>query len=234
MIGFDRPLRPAWIYESLLLAEPGHKLCELNQPFEHIVRELTGKEGKRKVRTVLFRCFLRDIDKPDRVRKPLWLKELSEKHGFDFMVPIYLFYLVASTSTLITISDHIFRLYDFGSEVNRAFVKRKMAEGYGERDVVKRSTGAFIKTLVYFGVMEEKDRCVQLKKRLPLDTEQAHIILLLWAREIICSPQIALNNLPEPIFNWFEMPDKRALAQRYNGEDWDYQHRMDGDYLIVY
>ena len=60
MIGFDRPLRPHWIYETLLVAEPGQKLSELNKPFESIARELTGKEGKRKVRTVLFRCFLRD------------------------------------------------------------------------------------------------------------------------------------------------------------------------------
>ena len=89
--------------------------------------------------------------------------------------------------SVLSSSQHQYRLpyrissvYDFGSEVNRAFVKRKMAEVW-EQDVVKRSTGAFIKTLVYFGVMEEKDRCVQ-QKRLPLDTEQAHIILLLWAR----------------------------------------------------
>lgn len=54
MIGFDRPLRPQWIYESLLLVKPGQKLTELNMPFESIAKELTGKEGKRKARTVLF------------------------------------------------------------------------------------------------------------------------------------------------------------------------------------
>ena len=69
MIGFDRPIRPRWIYDSLLLAEPGQKLTELNLSFEEIARELNGKEGKRKVRTVLFRCFLRDPANKMRVKK---------------------------------------------------------------------------------------------------------------------------------------------------------------------
>ena len=79
MIGFDRPLRPHWIYESLILAEPGQKLTELNLPFENIARELTGKEGKRKARTVLFRCFLRSESNATRARESLFMKELSEK-----------------------------------------------------------------------------------------------------------------------------------------------------------
>ena len=57
MIGFDRPLKPRWIYETLLLVKPGQKLSELNDAFEKVARELTGKEGKRKVRTVLFAIF---------------------------------------------------------------------------------------------------------------------------------------------------------------------------------
>ena len=153
MIGFDRPLRPRWIYDSLLLAEPGQKLTELNLAFEEIARELTGKEGKRKVRTVLFRCFLRNPANRARVRDNLWLKELSEKYDLAFMAPIYLFYLVASTDTLIIISEHIFRLYEWGSEINSAFLKRKMVEGNGERDVVIRSVSSFLNTLLHFEVI---------------------------------------------------------------------------------
>jgi hypothetical protein len=48
LIGFDRPLHPRWIYETLLLAQPGQRLSELNKPFENIARELTGKKEKEK------------------------------------------------------------------------------------------------------------------------------------------------------------------------------------------
>ena len=234
MIGFDRPIRPRWIYDSLLLAEPGQKLTELNLPFEEIARELTGKEGKRKVRTVLFRCFLRDPANKMRVRKKLWLKELSKQHDLAFMTPIYLFYLIGSTETLITISEHIFRLYEWDNEINLIFLKRKMVEGAGDRDVVARSAGSFVNTLQFFEVITESDKKLKLDKPLKINEEQSAIILQLWAREIRHMPQIDLNHLPPVIFNWFNWPDLRAVARKYNGELWDYQHRMGGEYLVVY
>lgn len=234
MIGFDRPLRPCWIYEILLLAQPGQKLRELNSAFEEIVRELTGKEGKRKVRTVLFRCFLRDPANRGRVRKKLWIKELSQQHGLTFMTPIYLFYLIASTETLIIISEHIFRLYGWESEINSSFLKRKMVEGNGERDVVIRSVRSFLNTLLYFEVIIRSGKKLILHKPLPINEEQAAIMLQLWAKELRPTPQIDLNQLPPAIFAWFAWPDLRAVARQYNGELWDYQHRMGGEYLVVY
>lgn len=234
MIGYDRPLRPRWIFDSLLLAQPGQKLSELNLPFEEIARELTGKEGKRKVRTVLFRCFLRDPANRARVRENLWLKELTEKCDLSFMTPIYLFYLIASVETLITISEHIFRLYEWGSEIRLAFLKRKMAEAAGDRDVVIRSAGAFVNTLQFFGVINESEKRLILNKPLSINEEQAAIMLLLWARELRHTPQIDFKQLPPAVFAWFIWPDLRDLAQRYNSELWDYQHLMGGEYLVVY
>jgi len=233
MIGFDRPVRPHWIYESLLLAKPGQEIAELNEPFEQIARELTGKEGKRKVRTVLFRCFLRDEQNKARVRENLVMKDLSIKHGLAFMKPVYLFYLVARTDVLKKISEHIFRLYDYGSEIKMSFLKSKMVDSFGERDVVTRSAGAFIQTLEHFGIVEKADGKLILKNRLMVNEEQAGVILQLFALEILRSPQISLNHLPGAIFNFFDLPDLKMVAQKHNGDWWEYQHRMADDYLII-
>ncbi len=234
MIGFDRPLRPYWIYESLLLAEPGQKLTELNLPFESIVRELTGKEGKRKVRTVLFRCFLRSEANNTCARENLFLNELSADHGLEFMKPIYLFYLIGRTETLVTISKHIFRLYDIGDEINLQFLKNKMIDEFGERDVVGRATRSFIQTLEYFGIVQKTGMNAILKKRIPVDEQQLRVILYLYAQEILHSPQVSLNHLPEYLFNYFDLPNVKIVAQKFNGQYWDYQHRVNDDYLIVY
>lgn len=234
MIGFDRPIRPRWIYDSLLLATPGQKLTELKHPFEEIACELTGKEGKRKVRTVLFRYFLRDFTDKTRVRDKLRLKDISEQHDLAFMTPIYLFYLIGSTDTLITISEHIFRLYEWGSEINQAFLKRKMVEGAGDRDVVVRAAGSFLKTLMYFAVITGSDGKLMLNKPLIINEEQAAIMLQLWAKELNHTSQIDLSQLPASIFSWFLWPDLRTVSRRYNGELWDYQHRIGGEYLSIY
>jgi hypothetical protein len=234
MIGFDRPLRPHWIYESLLLANPGQKLTELKVPFESIACELTGKEGKRKARTVLFRCFLRAENNKTRVRKELILKNLSSEHDLEFMTPIYLFYLIGKTETLLRISEHIFRLYDYGDEFNIQFLKKKMIDEFGERDVVGRSARSFIQTLDYFGIVEKNGNKAIMKRRQPLNDDQLRVMLELYSREILQSPQISLNHLPKCIFNYFEYSNLKDVAQKYNGEFWDYQHRINEDFLMVY
>lgn len=234
MIGFDRPLRPHWIYESLLLASPDQKLIELNVPFESIAEELTGKEGKRKARTVLFRCFLRSCKSRARVRKELPLKKLSSEHGPEFMKPIYLFYLIGNTEILFKISEHVFRLYDFGDEFNMQFLRKKMIDEFGERDVVGKAARSFIQTLDYFGIVNKNGNKVLLKKRLPVNEDQLRIMLELYSREILQSPQISLNHLPESLFNYFEIPNVKIVAQKYNGQYWDYQHRINDDFLMVY
>jgi hypothetical protein len=235
MIGFDRPLRPRWIYETLLMAEPGQKLSELNLPFEQVARELTGKEGKRKVRTVLFRYFLRDEQKQTRVREQLPLKALTEELGFDFMRPIYLFYLVGSADTLFKISEHLFRLYGYGSKVNPVFLQQKMAGSFGDRDVVLRAARSFLQTLAHFGIIESQDGAgLSLKKPLSVNEEQLRVMLQLYAKEILHSPQISLHQLNSPLFQFFALPDPKPVAQKYNGRHWDYQHRMREDFIIVY
>lgn len=234
MIGFDRPLHPRWIYETLLLAQPGQRLSELNKPFENIARELTGKEGKRKARTVLFRCFLRDKNNSTRVREKLVLKDLSLQYGYEFMVPIFLFYLVGKTDILLKISEHLFRLYDYGSELNTSFLREKMIGLHGERDVVIRSTRSFLKTMANFGVIENSKKKWILKKKLPLNEVQFRILIQLYAWEVICSPQVSLDDLPQSIFAYFSVTDVLNIARRYSGQYWDYQQRVGANIINVY
>ena len=234
IIGFDRPLHPRWIYETLLLAQPGQNMSELNKPFEGIARELTGKEGKRKVRTVLFRCFLRDKNNSARVRNKLTLKDLSLRYGYEFMIPIFLFYLVANTGIILKISEHLFRLYDFGDEINTAFLREKMISHHGERDVVVRSARAFLRTMSNFGVVKNSNGKWFFEERLPLNEEQFRIILQLYAHEVLCSPQIALDRLPRGIFNYFSLPDVFSVARKYSGRHWDFQQRVGASTLTVY
>lgn len=131
---------------------------------------------------------------------------------------------------------NIFRLYGWGSELNITFLQRKMVEveGVGDRDVVARSVRSFVKTLIYFEVIRELDKKLLLNKALAINEEQAAIMLQLWARELRRTPQLDLSQLPPAIFVWFTWPDLRAVALKYNGELWDFQHRMGGQYLVVY
>jgi hypothetical protein len=135
---------------------------------------------------------------------------------------------------LLKISEHISRLYDFGNEINLSFLKEKMADAFGDRDVVTRSDGAFIKTLESFNVVANDRDKILLKEKLIVNEEQARIMLELFAREIINAPQISLNHLPPALANYFRIPNLKTLAQKYNGQYWDYQHRVKDDLLIIH
>jgi len=234
MIGFDRPLKPQWIYETLLLAEPGQKLNDLNKPFESITKELTGKEGKRKVRTVLFRYFLRNEESNNKVKNELILKDMSLNYGLEFMAPIYLFYLIGKAEVLYKTSEHLFRLYSFGATINVPFLKEKIIDAYGDRDVVSRSVSSFLKTLIYFNVAAENNKDIILESPLVIDEEQFSLMVQLFSHDIIRTPQVALHDLPEPLFNYFELPNLKTVAQKKSGQLWEYQQRVGSDFLVVY
>jgi hypothetical protein len=234
VIGFDRPIRPRWIYETLLLAEPGQKLSDLNKPFESIARELTGKEGKRKVRTVLFRYFLRSEESKAKVKNDLFLKDLSLEYGYDFMVPIYLFYLIGKSGVLYKVSEHLFRLYSFDSYINVSFLKEKIIDSYGDRDVVSRFVRSFLKTLEYFNMTTESDNKYFLKNPLRVTEDQFRLMLDIYGKDIINSPQIPLDDLPTPIFSYFDLPDLKMVARKYNGKDWEYQQRVGSDFIVFH
>jgi len=48
MIGYDRPLKPEWIYKTLQLVQSGRKPEEYYDAYNSIAVELTGKDGRRK------------------------------------------------------------------------------------------------------------------------------------------------------------------------------------------
>ena len=100
--------------------------------------------------------------------------------------------------------------------------------------MVKRSAGAFIGTLVAFGVVDDSNNKLILQQKLFLNEEQACVILKLFALDVLHSPQVSLSDLPKILFNFFEIPDLRAVAQKYNGVHWNYQHRIGGDFLTFY
>lgn len=91
-----------------------------------------------------------------------------------------------------------------------------------------------MKTLAHFGIMQTKNGVTMLKQPLPVDDEQLCIMLQLYAKDILQTPQISLRQLRSPLFRFFTLPDPKAVAQKYNGQYWDYQHRMREDFLVVY
>ena len=88
MIGYDRPLKPEWIYKSLQMVEPGKKPEDFYDAYNDIAVELTGKDGRRKTRTVLFGCGFKCPDvkilvEKDNQKKVLAIERFTKRDSLQ-------------------------------------------------------------------------------------------------------------------------------------------------------
>lgn len=168
MIGFDRPLKPRWIHEALQLWKPNTPLRKFYPDFNQIVHELSGREGKRKVRTVLFGYFF-DFKGhgPNQITTQESLLALVSRHcALDDLKPTYLIVLLDRSKTLQIILGNLVRLFPVGKTIVTEQLIDKTVEIHGERDVVKRSTRSFLMTLVHFGILKRQTKNYEWLDRL--------------------------------------------------------------------
>ena len=168
MIGFDRPLKPRWIHETLQLWRPGTPLRDFYKDFNQIVYELSGKEGKRKVRTVLFRYF---FDFEGHAQNQITTREsplasVSRQASLDELKPAYLIVLLDRSMILQEILRNLVRLFPFGKTIITKQLIDNTVQLHGERDVVKRSTRSFLMTLVHFGILKKQTKNYEWNERL--------------------------------------------------------------------
>lgn len=222
MLGFDRPLKPEWIYKTLKLVEPGKKPEEFYDAYNQIAVELTGKDGRRKTRTVLFRTFIYSFQEKQSTIESNFLIELSEKNDFEYMKPIYMAQFMLHYEILATFTKVFFQIFDPSQTISTKAITAKMVQKYGDLEIVKRSTRAFIKTLTDFGLIEKvtQDSFSQLPK-VELSAEQVKDILKLYAM-YNHTKQINLQTLDTPLFAWYKKPGLNKIAQKFHPQEWEY------------
>lgn len=223
MIGFDRPLKPEWIFKLLRIIEVGHNPKEYYLPFEGIAVELIGKEGKRKVRTVIFRSFIYSFQKSRTKIDQNFMIELTSDKKLQYLQPIFLIKLIMDYDVIRYIIKKMNLLFDSSQRITTPVLTKKMIQEYGDRDVVARSVRAFIKTLSYFDILDLIDnKTIRIVKKPTLNEEQVKDVLKLYGRNFIKSKVVDLNLIDNKIFLFNKIPSLNDVAMKYNGKEWEY------------
>jgi len=229
----DRPLKPEWIYKTLQMVNPNEKPEIYYEPYNNIAVEMVGKDGRRKTRTVLFRTFIYSFQQQTSVIENNPLIELSKQKDIEFMKPILLAKFLIDYDILNYLAKLIHQLFDHTQEIKSSVLTTKMVENFGDLEIVKRSTRAFLKTLTNFKILIEKNNTtfIQLPKR-ELLPEQVNEILKLYAISLHTN-QIDLINLNKQIFCFFQSPDLSAIAHQYQSTTWEYIKGLNRELLIL-
>ena len=233
MMGYDRPLKPEWIYKTLKNIEVGTKPEDFYEAYNEIAVELTGKDGRRKTRTVLFRTFIYSFQESKTKIESNLLIELSKKHDFEYMKPIYMAMFILDYEILKYFTQMFYRIFDATQTVSSVALTKKMTETYGDTEIVKRSTRAFLKTLSDFGILEAKslNNYEQINK-INLSSEQIADILELYA-VVNHTKQINLKNLDKTIFSYYNISDLTEIANKYHTDKWEYIRGVDRELLMM-
>ena len=234
MIGLDRPLRPVWIYETLKMVEIGTKPSIYNEPFEYIAQELVGKEGKRKVRTVIFRTFIYSFqEKRTKIEDNMFL-QWSKSRLLSYLKPLFLWKILMDYEITRFITQKISLSVDHSGHISTQLLSKKLVQEYGDRDVVKRSLRSFMTTLVHFGVLSQEDKSnYTLLPKESVSSEQVRDLLLLYGVNYLKSEVIDLQNIPVEFFYFFNPGDITSVAQEFNGVEWEYVREVERNMLML-
>lgn len=236
MRGFDRPVKPEWIYKIVQELEIGDLIYKKRDKLDEFLVELDGKTGKRKVLTVIGRYFLKDYGK-SRGRKVTdnLIFNMIKETNYDDAKSLMLFNLLVKAPILQKFSQQINNYYGNKEEIDTDFLRKKAYQNIGERDIARRSLRNFLNTLVDFDVLKTKDNKTYLwGNKLEVDEVTAVNFLRLYSKFYVKSPQISLLDLPDHLFFYFTLPDFQKLAQKYNNVHWNYVRRVNASLITFY
>ena len=233
MIGLDRPLRPAWIYETLKMVEDGTEPSMYNDPFENITKELIGKEGKKKVRTIIFRSFIYSLQEGRNKIVSNIFTEWVQTRSLQSLKPLFLWKIIMDYEIARFTTRNIALCVDHSGHLSTPLLSKKLVQKYGDRDVVKRSLRSFLATLVHFGLLSRTDQnnYVLLPQK-TVTAEQTKDFLQLYAISFLKSAVVDLQNIPTEFFFFVKPVELTSIAQEFNGTNWEYVREVERNVLI--
>jgi len=127
-----------------------------------------------------------------------------------------------------------YKIFDPSQVVSSVALTKKMTEAYGDTEIVKRSTRAFLKTLSDFGIMESigTNSFHQLNKS-TLSAEQVTDILKLYA-SVNNTKQVDIQNMDKSIFSFYNIPDLNSVANQFHNTEWEYIKGLDRELLMIF
>lgn len=234
MIGIDRPLRPEWIYDTLNMLEVGKKPSVYNELFEKNVKELVGKEAKRKTRTVLFRSFIFSLQDGKTTIKENDFIKWAKTHTLRHLSPLFLMKILMDYEIARFLVQKMTISIDSSNHLSAPLLFKHIVKSFGDRDVVKRSLRSFLATLVHFNILHKIDQNnFLIKEKQMLSHEQVKKFILLYAKAYIHSKVINYIEIEPEFFYFFQPVDLATVGIEFNGTCWEYIREIERNMLIL-
>ncbi|KKK49635.1 hypothetical protein LCGC14_3133080, partial [marine sediment metagenome] len=212
----------------------GDKFSEHKDKLDSFISELNGKEGKRKVRTVLTRYYLKsELNPTSKVVEYTPILYVCKNYSLQEVKPLLLFFLLMRSNLIRLLTKMIDEIYGYNKDINYLFLRKKIIEKFGERDITSRSLSNFLNTLVSFNILEKDNRNeFKWKKKLKVDDLNMIFMLKFYSEVFKNSPKIDINELESYLFLFFDTPDVLKVAKKFNSILWEYSSRFGTNQIL--
>ena len=155
-IGFDRYLKRAWMDYCFNLMASGTDPKQVRELFlEFLLKDLPGKDARRKTFTVINRIWVSPSKKLEHLRDDA-LKEKPDMivHWLMCMAAYPFFSAVAEITG---------RLSSLNEMIHKKQIVKRLYEKYGDREIIERAGRHVLRTFVEWGVLNSLGRGVYQK-----------------------------------------------------------------------
>ena len=238
MIGLDFPVKPEWIHDVHALWQPKQPIGDLVQAaLAQTMQELGGEKTRRNSLTVILRYFVK-TEGGGRSRRTAagdaWVA-YGRKYAASTLAPAYLAHLVAKNEVARDATRFITQRYVAGARLVSSELRRPIIGQFGERKVVTNAASAFLRTLLYFGVLGGAGKLGHYSFLGPLTVPREAFPLIVWTwwqRHL--SPQIDLSEFEaDPAFALLQSEHLQSHWRAYQPALWVLEERIEGRRAVL-
>jgi hypothetical protein len=211
VIGLDFPVKPQWIHDIHALWQPEQSIRDLVQTaVTQTMQELGGEKTRRNSLTVILRYFVKTEGGGQSRRtatQDVWVA-YSRRYPVSTLAPAYLAHLIAQNEVAQQATHFITQRYTSGDALTSGELRRHVIAQFGQRKVVTNASNAFLRTLLYFGVLEDGGKlgAYRFRGRLAVSREAFPLIVWAWWQRHL-DPQIDLDDFEQASALAFLQPE---------------------------
>lgn len=153
-VGFDRKIQLVWLEAVARWTASGMSDAEIRAKLDLLLEgEVTGKEARKKTKTVLLRTWLLPSERLHALRDQ-GLSLLSRTHGSERLA-LHWGMVCAGHPVVWETASVVGRLLRLQDEASLSQVRARIVETYGERSTVVRASQRILRSFSDWKVLEE-------------------------------------------------------------------------------
>lgn len=228
----DFPVSPLWIHDVLHLWQPDQPVSDLvNAALNETMQELGGEKTRRNSLSIILRTFVPTTGSGKLRRttaENLWASA-SRSYSAETLGPAYLAQLIVHNEGAAAIASTLAARYKVGDRLAASDVRRLLSARYGQRKVVLNSASAFLRSLVFFGVLESTSGEGKYVWTRALAVAEGVFLLLVWSWwQHDPAPQVNLDAFDgHPCFAFIQTGSFAGYWRAYGGRLWSIEERLE-------